>query len=259
MFIEERHQKIIELLNQQGRIEVQELSTFFSISEDSIRRDLRIMEEKGHLKRTYGGAILPKKVSSTASLTYRENLDIEKKEEIAQLAFPYINENDTILLDGSTTVEKLVPHIKKFNNLTIITNSIPIAYMLLDVHDGIKVFFLGGIVKKDIGNTISIETYEMIKLLNVDKVFMGVCAISIKSGLTTPVIKEGLLKRAMIESGREIYFMIDSSKFGAKYLYKIGELKPDYKIITDSNISNETLNDFSDLIKQGLKIIYYKK
>ena len=183
MFLEERHQKIKDMLNEKKRLEVRELSKHFGISEDSIRRDLRIMEEKGWVKRTYGGAILPNKVSDTIPIMDRENINSEKKEEIAETASLFIKENDTILLDGSSTVEKLIPYLTKFKKLTLITNSIPIAFTLLYTQTNINLFLLGGEVNKEIGNSISFETYKMIRSLNVDKVFMGVCAISPKFGI----------------------------------------------------------------------------
>ena len=258
MFLEERHQKIIEMLNDKKRLEVRELSIKFEISEDSIRRDLRIMEEKGWIKRTYGGAILPNKVGDTIPILDRENIDSEKKEEIAETASLFIKENDTILLDGSSTVEKLIPHLIKFQKLTLITNSIPIAFTLLYTKTDIKLFFLGGEVNKEIGNSFSFETYKTINSLNVDKVFMGVCAISPKFGMSTPIIDEGHIKKAMIKSAKEVYFLVDSGKFDTRLLYNIGQIKPYHVIITDSGIKEDSLKNYENLIKKGLRIIYKK-
>jgi DeoR family fructose operon transcriptional repressor len=258
MFLEERHQKIIEMLNNKKRLEVRELSKHFEISEDSIRRDLRIMEDKGLVKRTYGGIILPDKVGNTTSILDRENINPEKKEEIAETASLFIKENDTILLDGSSTTEKLIPHLIKFKKLILITNSIPIAFTFLYTKNNIKLIFLGGEVNKEIGNSFSFETYKMIRSLNVDKVFMGVCAISPKLGMSVPIINEGHIKKAMIKSAREAYFLVDSEKFGTRLLYNIGQIKPEYTIITDSKIKEETLKNYENLIKKGLKIVYKK-
>ena len=98
--LKERHQNILDLLKEIGRVEVSELSKIFKLSEDSIRRDLRLMEEKGLLKRTYGGAILPDKVSRLLVYKERKGLNTEAKLSLANLAVTFIQNNDTIWLDG---------------------------------------------------------------------------------------------------------------------------------------------------------------
>ena len=100
MFIEERHQNILELLKEIGRVEVTELSKVFKLSEDSIRRDLRLMEEKGLVKRTYGGAILPDQVNQALKFKERKELNTEVKLLLVTLAVTFIQNNDTIWLDG---------------------------------------------------------------------------------------------------------------------------------------------------------------
>lgn len=258
MFIEERQQKILDILRSKNRVEVQELSSYFNVSEDTIRRDLRFMERRGEVHRTYGGAIIPGKVSATEEFVSREKLQPEKKEDIARIAAAFIEENDTILLDGSTTVARLVPFLKSFSRLTVITNSIVIAYEVARLQSGIKLFVIGGQVRHDISNAISTESLQQIQSLYTDKVFIGACSFSAKHGLTTPVLEEASIKKAMLEAGREIYIMADSSKLGQRTLAHFGSLKPGYTIITDDGFSQELKTELKVLQKRGLKVIIAK-
>ncbi|MNN29210.1 Glucitol operon repressor [compost metagenome] len=255
MFIEERHEKILQMLKDKKRVEVQELSELFEVSEDTIRRDLRIMEQKGKVHRTYGGAILPDKVNSYENFIVRENIQNDVKQSIASLAQSFIQERDTLLLDGSTTVAKIVPLLSGYKNLTVITNSITIAYDILHQCPNINLHIIGGIVRNDIGNSISIESLKDIEKLYVDKVFLSACSISLKGELTTPIIEDAHVKKAMLNAGREVYILADSSKFGQKSLMEFGKIKPEYTIISDSDLPDEINEDLQALISRGLKIL----
>lgn len=255
IFIEERHQKILEMLKDKKRVEVQKLSELFEVSEDTIRRDLRILEQEGKAHRTYGGAILPEKVSSYKDFTVREKIQSDVKECIASLAVSFIQEHDTILLDGSTTVAKIIPLLVKFKDLTVITNSIAIAHDIITHCPNIKLHITGGLVSNDIANVLSLECLETIKRLYVDKVFLSTCSISLSGELTSPIIEDANIKKAMLKAGREIFILADSSKFGQKSLAQFGKIKPEYTIITDDNLSSEIKEDFKDLIARGLKIL----
>ena len=255
MFIEERHEKILQMLKDKKRVEVQELSELFEVSEDTIRRDLRIMEQKGKVHRTYGGAILPDKVISYENFIVRENIQNDVKQSIASLAQSFIQERDTLLLDGSTTIAKIVPLLSGYKNLTVITNSITIAYDILHQCPNINLHIIGGIVRNDIGNSISIESLKDIEKLYVDKVFLSACSISLKGELTTPIIEDAHVKKAMLNAGREVYILADSSKFGQKSLMEFGKIKPEYTIISDSDLPDEINEDLQALISRGLKIL----
>ncbi|SHI02742.1 DeoR/GlpR family DNA-binding transcription regulator [Clostridium intestinale] len=255
MFIEERHEKILQMLKDKKRVEVQELSELFEVSEDTIRRDLRIMEQKGKVHRTYGGAILPDKVNSYENFIVRENIQNDVKQSIASLAQSFIQERDTLLLDGSTTVAKIVPLLSGYKNLTVITNSITIAYDILHQCPNINLHIIGGIVRNDIGNSISIESLKDIEKLYVDKVFLSACSISLKGELTTPIIEDAHVKKAMLNAGREVYILADSSKFGQKSLMEFGKIKPEYTIISDSDLPYDINEDLQALISRGLKIL----
>jgi DeoR/GlpR family transcriptional regulator of sugar metabolism len=255
MFIEERHQKILQIVEEKSRVEVQELSLIFGVSSDSIRRDLRIMEEKGWVKRTYGGAVLPQKTGETASFSRRVNLNEKNKQSIAKLASLFIQDNDSILLDGSTTIAKLVPFLSDYKNLTVVTNSIAIANEIVNTVNDIKLIITGGVIQKNSANAISIESLRAIEKINVDKVFVSPCTITANEGLFSSMLEEAYIKKAMLEAGKEVYLLTDSDKFRHKSLAYIGPLRTEYTIITDSGFNKEAEFAFKEYIDKGLRII----
>lgn len=252
MFIEERHQRILQKLREQGRVEVVDLSAAYDASEDTIRRDLRILESKGWLKRTYGGAILPEQMGVAPDYNTRETLRAGDKEQIAKTAADLLSDGDTILLDGSTTVARMVPYLGRFKRLKAITNSIAIAEQIVKRSLAIELYFLGGLVSMRTANTAGTEVVQALERLSVDKVFLGACAITLDWGLSTPEIDESLVKKTMIEAGREVYILADSGKFGHRSLAQIGPLNDGYTIITDSELNNEVYQEY---LKNGVRVV----
>jgi DeoR/GlpR family transcriptional regulator of sugar metabolism len=254
MFIEERHQSILELIKEMGRVEVSELSKIFKLSEDSIRRDLRLMEEKGLVKRTYGGAILPDKVNQSAKYKERKELNIEIKSLLAELAVTFIQNDDTIWLDGSSTIAMMVPLLNRVYGLTVITNSISIASDVMNCTD-CKLLMIGGMVDRISTNTTGIESLKILQQLTVDKVFISPCGISPEWGLSDNSLDEAEIKKTVIKAGREVFVLADSSKFGQRSLARIALLQPEYTLITDQNLSREMHEKLQALVQKGLRLI----
>lgn len=255
MFIEERHRHIRALIKEKGRVEVAELSKIFQISEDSARRDLRLMEEKGLVKRTYGGAILPSKVGEFSRFQEYDELYPETKTAIAKKAASLVRNNDTILLDSSSTIAGMVPWLDQISGLTVITNSLIIAYNVMNNLRNSKLFIIGGMVDPDRANTISIESLKTVQNIKVDKAFIGPCSISSELELWSTTFNEAEIKKAMISAGGEVIILADSSKFGQRSLSKISSLKLGYQLITDREIGSEIRSKLQDLIQDGLIIV----
>ena len=155
MFTEERHKYILELLDQNGKILVKDLSKEFNVSESMIRKDLKVLERKNLLRRTYGGAItIDNNPIKIKSFNNRISENIELKSIIAKKAFEELSDNDTIFLDASTTsfmIAKLIVEDNK--QITVITNMFEIASLITP--DTItKFIFIGGDYNSYVGGSI---------------------------------------------------------------------------------------------------------
>lgn len=255
MFIEERHRKICELVQEKGRVEVPELTKIFDVSEDSIRRDLRIMEKQGFLKRTYGGAIKSDQVGQALLYKDREMLHAKIKKKIAAAAVAAIQDHDTILLDGSTTIAMMVSFLNEKTDLTIITNSIIIANQVLGEPSEHQLFLTGGTVDRQTSNITSSSGLQAIQQITADKVFIGPCGIAAGWGLSDTSLEEAVIKKAMMEAGKEVFILADSSKLGQRFLARVGPLRPEYSVITDGDFSEDARRDYEELVGQGMRVI----
>lgn len=255
MFNQERQSEILDLLEKHERVEVTELSALFKVSVDTVRRDLRQMELEGLLNRTHGGAILPKRPGVSASYTIRKKIHIREKSEIARVAASYIKDNDTLLIDGSTTTAAMIPYFGQVTGLTVFTNSISIGAEIISAYKGIKVFIIGGLLHNEHASTISLESLAFIQKLYVDKVYMGSCSISPERGLSATIIEDSALKKAMLKAGKQVIILADSSKFTRESLIQIAPLDSQYLIITDTGFDEILEKQFAPLIEKGLRII----
>jgi len=254
MFIEERHNRIHELVRRKGRIEVTELSSMFDVSEDTVRRDLKILEEKGWIQRTHGGAMLADKVSHL--IPYPERLDIktEYKDEIARKAVLHVEDGDTIFMSCATTVGRMVPLLGQFHNLTIVTNSVMIAAECVKLGNGVKIYMIGGQVNQAVAGTVGAEAVDAVRQFSVDKVFMSVCSASVKDGLSVSLFEEAPVFRALLDIGREIFLLYGGEKHGRRALSYIGPVLPEYVFLVDSEFDDSMRKDFDELTSKGLRI-----
>ncbi len=208
MFIEERHQLILEQLEKDNKVVASDLSVKLNVSIDTIRRDLIILEENNFLKRTHGGAIPKTKVRMTKPQNYTAR-DIKEinpfYDAIAKEASSYVNEGDTIYLGGASIDYLMIKYLPKNFNYTLITNSIIIADELR-CFENIDMYIACGKVRNH-GNMRDSLTLEFIKSIRIDKAFISGPALSAKFGLSNTSFEIAALQRTVIESSKTQYVL----------------------------------------------------
>ena len=236
MFTSERHEIIKEMLIEQGKVSVKDLSEKFSLSEDAIRKDLRKMEQEGILKRVYGGAIL-KEAKYIRNVDERKDVNADAKKEIAQKAYDLIEAGDTIFLDISTTniyLAKLLFNGKK--NCFIVSNMIEILQILAG-NAQLTIIGTGGTVNKELNGFVGTMTMDVVKNYHFDKAFLGTLGISKAfDKFTTFDMDDGFVKKMVIEHSEETYVMMDHTKFYQQGSYHYASLQEATCIITDSQL-----------------------
>ncbi|MCX7694378.1 MAG: DeoR/GlpR family DNA-binding transcription regulator [Caloramator sp.] len=211
MFAEERKAKILEMINSGNSVRVSELSKLFNVSEATIRRDLIELEQAGCIVRTHGGAVSNTSTNFEPSFKEKQDKFLKEKEQIAKKAASLIEDGDTVTIDSGTTTQFISKYINA-KAVTVVTNSVNLADELSDRED-IEVIVTGGLLRTKTKAMVGPVAEETLKKLKVDKLFLGANGVSIKSGVTTPNIVEANTKRVMIEGAKEVYLLIDSSKF----------------------------------------------
>lgn len=233
LLIGERHQLILEILSRDGRVLVSELSDSLGISPITIRKDLDHLEAQRLLQRTHGGA-LPSNGSTLVdpSVKEKEQHQTEEKRRIAAAAVALVKEGQCILLDSGTTVMAIARALRKFSNLTIVTNAANIAAELSDT--GFEIILTGGTLRKNSLSLVGPLAEDVLKQIRADILFLGVDGFDPKVGVTTPNVLESRVNRAMVNASRKVVAVCDSTKFGRSSMALIVPPTAIHTVITDN-------------------------
>ncbi len=236
MIPNQRREKILELIKEDGSAKVVDLARIFKVTEVTIRQDLDKLEKDGLVTKEHGGAFLKniKDQVQTFSLS-NSSENANKKEQIATKCLELIERGDTIILDSGSTTTEIAKKLKGFKELTVITNALNIALML-GAEPGIEVIVTGGEFKPPTLSLTGQKAADFFKGLNVQKLFLATAGISLKSGLTYPSISDLVVKKAMIEAADITYLVADSTKVGKSAFASLGALSLIDYIITDNGI-----------------------
>lgn len=233
MIAEERRALIISQLETGGVIDIVKLSETLKVSEMTIRRDLRQLEQEGLLRRVHGGAVGSQGRSFEPPLRLRSNRNQSAKQSIAHRAVELINTGDCIALDvGSTTME-IAYLLTKRDNISVITPSLRIANLLYE-NSGIRVIVPGGIIRVSEGSMIGELAQKAFESFYIDKLFLGVGGIDAEAGLTEFNWDDTLVKKAMIRSAKQTIVVADNSKFNHIAFAKIASLNVIKRLVTNA-------------------------
>lgn len=241
MLKKERHSHILKKLHSESKLNTIDLATELAISEDTIRRDLNELHNKGLLVKVYGGAFLAEEKSTNIFDIKIVNED--KKNALGSKALSLLKDGQVIIMSGGTTnlaFSKLIPEQLK---ATIYTYSLPIA-MQLSQHPNIDLIFIGGKLQKNAMVTIGMDVVQVLSTIKADICFMGVSSINVKFGLTEKGYEVSVVKKAMIQVSDKVVAMVDSGKLDTKMPHAVCDLNQLYAIITDLNPKDDKLKEY---------------
>lgn len=161
----------------------------------------------------------------------REKENIKEKESIANMSATFIEDGFSLFLDSSTTVNTLVPYLKEFTNLKVITNGLKTALDLSYI-DSVETIVVGGVLYNNSTSTTGSLSHEMIKNYNVDLCFLSCRGID-ENGVYEANEYQALVKQKMIINSNKKLLLVDSTKFGNKYFYNLAKLNRFDYIVTD--------------------------
>lgn len=257
MFIEERHEAILASLEKNGRITATEIQDRFKVSFDTARRDLRILEEKGLLKRTHGGALPIRQIgfSIPAKMTARDIREVKENYFlIAQKAISMIKERDVIFITSATVGYFMAQNLPENIIITVATNSIVIAEELRK-RDNIRVILAGGEMD-DKGNCYDTFAVECIKRMRFDKCFITSASISVDFGLSIQRTGAIELWNAVINSSKYTIGLYPTEKIGFDSIISICPANKLDMLITDWDASEDELKKFDE---QNIQVVIVEK
>jgi DeoR family transcriptional regulator of aga operon/DeoR family fructose operon transcriptional repressor len=252
-FTEERQQKIVKHIDQKGRVKVEELSSFFNVTDMTIRRDLFALEKQGLLYRTHGGAVKREKKSvwQMSSIQTRLCQNAEEKDRIALCVSQMIQDGESIMIDGGSTTTKVAEHLCEKRNLLVVTNSLTIAELLLESNNS-KIILTGGELLKETNALCGNVTESVISCYRTDTAIIGVSALVPEEGCFSAIPQEGEIKTRMLQNSQKAILVVDSTKIGTRAFYLFCDFSQIDILVTDKNIKK---NDMILLEKTGIEII----
>lgn len=249
MIKEERQRLIIEKLNRDQKINLLDLSALLNVSYDSIRRDIIELEDKGLLKKVHGGAV----TNSYLSFKTTKGFGVETQEmvQLTRKAQKLFEPHQTVFMDGGTTNFHIAEQFAKNLDLTVITNSLPLA-ILLNEHPKIETILLGGSYHKRYQITLGNEAMRQIEHFRADLYLMGFNGLDPETGVTLRHYEESVLKQKMMQSAKKVAICAIAEKLNSIETYKVCDLHQIDVLVSSLKPNDALLGPFQ---KQGVAII----
>lgn len=232
MLKEERYDKILDILEKERYVSASKLSKMLYVSMPTIRRDLAELVRRHQIVRSHGGAKVIQAEHIVAPLDFRKTVNAAEKRALCRSAAKLVQDNDIIFIDASTTTLQMADFLNDKKGITVITNGIPLATML--VQKGIKTYCTGGEIFENSLAHFGSFAEEFIQRFNIDVLFFSCHGVNQKGMLTDPSLPETQIRKVAINQSKKTVFLCDETKFSLSTPYNLVSIQtPDY-VITNS-------------------------
>lgn len=222
---------IVQLLEEQAFWTVSDLADRFDVSEETIRRDAKQLEQSGVIQKVHGGlSATSNRIEAPYRLRLRENA--EAKQRIAQTAAALVSDGMTLLLDSGTTCHWLARSLSHVRNLTIVTNSVEIAYEVLG-NPGQRLLLAGGPVNADYHAAFGAEAKAFCRRFAPDLTILSMGAVDADRGFLDFDADEAAFKQTLLEQARNIVVLADHSKFARSGFIQVAAFADVQELVTD--------------------------
>jgi DeoR family transcriptional regulator, fructose operon transcriptional repressor len=220
---QERRAKLLgEVRN--GVEQIQDLADQFRVSPSTIRRDLTMLAQDGHVVRTYGGAV-------ERSVREKDAHNSAAKEQIALQAAEMVEDGEIVVLDAGTTTGRLAAHLAH-RRVTVVTNGLT-AILALAESRSVELIILGGRLRHPNEAIVGTTVIEQLRHISADRAFLGTDGLSPQRGLCAPSLEQAHLKHAMLHSAEHAYVLADRSKLGAEPFHYWTPLDRPHTVLTN--------------------------
>ncbi|MBC8104119.1 MAG: DeoR/GlpR transcriptional regulator [Cytophagales bacterium] len=254
MFVEERQQRILQRLREQGKVTVEELMGDFGVSAPTVRADLAALETRRLLRRTHGGALPP--ATSLYEPTYAERVGTQpgEKRRIGKAAARLVRPGETVILDAGTTAHEVGVALaaRGISGVTVVTNNLPTAVALMEA-PGIEVIVIGGLAHLHRRAMLGPLAADFLHRVHADRVFLGANGVDAQVGLTVVDFDAALVKRAMIAHAAEVVVIADSTKICQVAFAQVAPVSVVTCLITDDASLDESVE--AALLDAGVGLI----
>jgi DeoR/GlpR family transcriptional regulator of sugar metabolism len=237
-----RRQKILLLLERDGKVMASELGHLFGVSEDTIRRDLNELARADLLHRVHGGA-LPRSSDSGKDYLTRAQQPRDIKQDLARRAARHVRDGQVVLFDSGTTTLQIARALPWDVAITAITNSPEVA-IALGRFERSRVLLVGGELSAEAMAIIGPQAVQMLQGIHADLCFLGVCALHAEVGITVSNVDEVATKRTMIQQSGQVIAAVAADKLGTVEAFAVAPATGIHQLITESDVPEQALAAF---------------
>ncbi|HEY4291136.1 MAG TPA: DeoR/GlpR family DNA-binding transcription regulator [Puia sp.] len=238
--INERHQYILEKLKKDGKVNIFDLVEEMGVSGVTIRKDLKLLEDKHLMFRIRGGGSINNPYAADKPIYEKELINADEKKKIAKAAIELIDDTDSIMIGSGTTVFEVARALSPAKHLTVITPALRVGLELSN-RSNIEVLQLGGLIRPNSSSVMGAYAMKMLDDISCGIFFLGVDGIDLNFGISISNLSEAALNQKMIETAQTVVVLADSTKFDRRGLGRICGLEQVQYIITDRNVSHNTI------------------
>jgi DeoR/GlpR family transcriptional regulator of sugar metabolism len=240
MLARQRQERILEQVTLTGGAKVSDLVDLLGVSDMTIRRDIAALARKGLVARVHGGATaVSGRSADEPGFAAKSGLQTLEKAAIAQAAASLVSAGDSVAVSAGTTTYAVAAQLRRVPNLTVVTNSLPVAELLHgSARDDLTVILTGG-VRTPSDALVGPVAVAALRALHVDWLFLGVHGIDGRAGLTTPNLVEAETNRALIAAARQVVVTADSTKWGVVGLSSMARLDEVDVLVTDDRLEHD--------------------
>ena len=241
MFMEERHQEISDIIKTNGKITISEITEKYGISDESARRDLRMLEQKGICQRTHGGAIILRQVDvrPPANRDFVNMPVYDNYKGISRAAVNMIKENDTVFLTSGSFGHIMISLLPRDIHFTVVVNSVDTAKELRDF-ENIDVYVAGGKMRQS-GSLVDSLANEFVSRLHFDICFITGSGLTANFGLSNGTDETAAFQRTVIGNSRKRCLLMSGTKIGVNAFIKVCDVDCFDTIITDWDCTEEQI------------------
>ena len=249
--ITDRHEFILKKLKENGKVNIMELIDLMEVSGVTIRKDLKLLEDKSLLFRTRGGGSIHNPYAAERTINEKEFINSDEKQKIARAAMALIGMNDSITIGSGTTVFELARCLHPNKHLTVITPALKVG-LELSTRPNVEVLQLGGLIRSNSSSVAGTYAERILSDISCGILFLGVDGIDLDFGFSITNLSEATLNQKMIETAQTVVIMADSTKFDKRGLGKICGFEQVHYIITDGKVADTVV---SAIEERGVKVI----
>jgi DeoR/GlpR family transcriptional regulator of sugar metabolism len=249
MLKQERHRRILELLQSEGRLVAAELPGVLGVSGHTIRRDLDELAEARSLQRVHGGALARSPVAATYE--DRQAQAVAGKIATARAAASLLAPGQVVILDGGSTALHLVDAIPAGHTGTFVTHSPPVAAALAR-HPGLEIVTVGGTLDTRAMVAVGATAVESFRRINADVCFLGVWALHPTGGISTAYYEEAEVRRVLVGCADRVVGLASREKLGTAAAFAIAPASALTHLATEPGVPEAVLTPFREL---GLHVL----